>query len=741
MATLQYKLKKTNSKIPLISLLLVIFSVLFLAIGFSTYQAALDIRDITANVRAQKDIRVSEVLPSNPVSGAISNWADYDVQNIKSNITLPNSDSSITYKVKITNIGNIEAGIVSISGLPSNLKYTISNYNVGDVLCDDANPSMCKLGSVTTLDITISYAPNSYDSNNTTFNMELDFDFFYLNSVARIGNKFYETLKDAILDVSAGDPETTIVLLSNTSEILSVAANKQIIIDLNNKEVSNVGNAPIMENNGTLVIKNGTIRSDASANGALNNQSTGTITLDNVNVYVTGGRQALYNNKGTATIKGNSILSTTTTERTCVQNVTPGVLTILGGNITSNGSSGVQNTGTLVIGYEDGTANNDTINIQGVKYGVTSNTSFSLYDGYVRGKESAFNNDNRIANKETNHLLYHEVETIANEDYDLAYMAIPVEIIFDANGGAVSEGTMNAPKGRKIGRLPIPNRSGHIFLGWFTLADGGEEVNENFVVNNPQTFYAHWEQLVDVALVGTTLYNSVQEAINAAPNNTPTTIQLLKNTSEIITVPSTKNIIFDFNDKTLTNSGNNQVITNTGTLSIISGNITSNADYATIDQNSGVLNISGGNIISTGTRQAIYVKSGVVNISGNAYLSSTTSGSPTTSSIERGTIHILATGTVNITGGTIVATKQNAVSNEGTLTIGTKDGSIDSTTPVLIGTKYGVKSLGTFNYYDGIMKGIIDAYAGSITDTEANSNIVSGTEIIDATEYHTAHLQ
>ena len=741
MKTLRYKFKKKNSKYPYIILIGVVLSVLFLAIGYSVYQAGVDISDITATVRVQKDIRVSEITPSNPVSGAVSNWVDYDVHSISSNVTLPNSDSTITYLVKVTNIGNIEAGITSISGLSSNLEYSISNYNVGDVICDDNDVLLCKLGAVGTIEIIISYADGGYDSNNTTHNINLDFDFFYLNAVARIGSKYYESLDLAIADVDLYDPKTTIELLSNTSGILSVAEHKDIVLDLRGNELSNIGNAPVFENLGSLEIKNGTIRSDASANGALNNQSTGVLVVDNVNVFVTGGRQAVYNNKGNATIKGNSVLKTTTNQRATVQNITPGVLTILSADITSLGTNGVMNTGTLVIGVEDGVIDNDSIRIQGMNYGVNSSVDFSLFDGYVYGKNKAFINDNRITSKEEGALLFHEKETIDEIIYDLSYAAFPVTITFDPNGGAVSESSRSAATSRPIGDLPTPTRSSYMFIGWFTERDGGEEITASEIVNGPDTYYAHWEKMSDVARIDNTKYDSLQEAINAVPGNTQTTITLLKDTSEAITITSSKKIILDLDNYTLRNSGNAPVIENSGNLTIVSGTITSTAYYSAINQNSGTLNITGGRVIATTDRQAVYINAGTVNISGDAYLSSNSSGTPTTSIMERGTVQCLPNGTLNITGGHIVGVKQQAVSNEGILNIGVKDGVIDSTTPVLEGAIHGVRTTGTFNYYDGVIKGVADAINGSITDMETGAQVVNGSEVKDGVTYITNHLE
>ena len=79
--------------------------------------------------------------------------------------------------------------------------------------------------------------------------------------------------------------------------------------------------------------------------------------------------------------------------------------------------------------------------------------------------------------------------------------------------------------------------------------------------------------------------------------------------------------------------------------------------------------------------------------------------------------------------------------NEEDLTIGIKDGNINSNTPVLIGEVHGVRSTGTFNFYDGIIKGKTDAIDGTIASIEDNSQVVNGTEVISGSTYITAHLE
>jgi len=69
-------------------------------------------------------------------------------------VLLPNSNSTITYAVDITNTGNQEMKIVSITGLPDNLEYVLTDYNVGDKLCES---DKCSLGFTKIILLTLRY--------------------------------------------------------------------------------------------------------------------------------------------------------------------------------------------------------------------------------------------------------------------------------------------------------------------------------------------------------------------------------------------------------------------------------------------------------------------------------------------------------------------------------------------------------------------------------------------------------
>ena len=742
-----FKVKLNKQKVNPITTVsaIVVFFVIFMTLGFAALQETGLVTDIGATVRAQADIRITGVTVMNPVSGAISNYENFTSTSVSSTIQLPNRYSKLTYAVEVTNFGNVEMVLKQLTGLPSNLKYTLNanNYKLNEMICDDNDPDDCTLGAKKTINITIEYESNAYDSSNTTFPFELDFVFEPFDKVAQVGSKYFQSLHEAIAVVPTDGTPTTVILLKNTSDSITIAQGKNVILNLQNNILSNDGNTNVIQNNGTLSISSGTIRSDAATNGAVNNNSTGTFTMSGGSIIMTGGRQALYNDKGIATITGNAYLSSSATARAAVQNVSRGTMTITGGTIVSTGSNALNNAGTLTIGTEGGELSITSPEFRSSAAsanGITSTANYSFYDGIVKSKVAPFNDVSKITVMESGYGVVTSTETIDGTLYNIGHLGISRKVTFNGNGGTASESTRYVAVGTEIGPLPTATRSGHIFAGWWTAASGGTQIDEHTIINENKTFYAHWSQEADVARIGNTLYPTLASAISAVPANTQTTIELLKNTSEILTVESTKDIIIDLGGKTLSNSGANPVITTSGTLKITNGSIHTSANQGAINETAGILIVDSAEIIATGDRQAIYITGGTTTIKGSSYLSSATSGKPSGSNMERGTVQVIS-GTLIVESGTIIGTMQQAISNEGTVILGVQGGSLDTTSPVLQGAVYGIKSTGTFNFYDGIVKGKTRSINGTVTSQEANTQILEGTETIDGDSYYTKTLE
>lgn len=166
-------------KINKLLLILTLFILILLSVGYSSYSSVMSINDLTAFIRINKDIRITRLSVESSNSGGVSYYEDYNVSSISSNLYLPNSNSSVTFKITITNIDGPEMGIYSISGLPENLDYTISNYILKDKICDSNNN--CSLGISKEIYLTIKY--KNYDPSNKEYNLTLDFDFREVHSI------------------------------------------------------------------------------------------------------------------------------------------------------------------------------------------------------------------------------------------------------------------------------------------------------------------------------------------------------------------------------------------------------------------------------------------------------------------------------------------------------------------------------------------------------------------------------
>lgn len=161
----------------IISYAILIF-VLFLSIGFSAFSNQLNVKNISASVRVNANIRITSANLSEAYNEAYSTSLDYNKTNINGTAILPNEDSYIDYVVKITNLGKVEMGIKEITLNNDNLDYELIDYNLGDKLCViEEETTKCTLGIEKQIIVRLKWKNGSYDSSNTENNFVLDFNF------------------------------------------------------------------------------------------------------------------------------------------------------------------------------------------------------------------------------------------------------------------------------------------------------------------------------------------------------------------------------------------------------------------------------------------------------------------------------------------------------------------------------------------------------------------------------------
>lgn len=86
-------------------------------------------------------------------------------------------------------------------------------------------------------------------------------------------------------------------------------------------------------------------------------------------------------------------------------------------------------------------------------------------------------------------------------------------VTFDPNGGTVEPSSMTVKYGQTYGDLPLPNRTGRAFGGWWTKTDGKGSLvisSSKVVIKTSHTLYAVWnlapERIAGTAAVGSTCF-------------------------------------------------------------------------------------------------------------------------------------------------------------------------------------------------------------------------------------------
>ena len=98
--------------------------------------------------------------------------------------------------------------------------------------------------------------------------------------------------------------------------------------------------------------------------------------------------------------------------------------------------------------------------------------------------------------------LYSTVTITATRTFYAQFEANTYTITFDPGEGTISTTAKEVTYGDTYGELPLPVRVGYDFDGWFTEAEGGEQVTADTKVEitGNQTLYAHWTRLVSFSV-------------------------------------------------------------------------------------------------------------------------------------------------------------------------------------------------------------------------------------------------
>ena len=81
---------------------------------------------------------------------------------------------------------------------------------------------------------------------------------------------------------------------------------------------------------------------------------------------------------------------------------------------------------------------------------------------------------------------------VLNSAFTAPTVAKEYTITFDPNGGTVDPTTMVTNADGTLNKMPTPTQAGYNFTGWFTEAEGGQQITATYVFTANTTVYAHW---------------------------------------------------------------------------------------------------------------------------------------------------------------------------------------------------------------------------------------------------------
>ena len=606
------------------------------------------------------------------------------------------------------------------------------------------------------------------------------------NNVLNINNIVMTSNGTAIINVGTLEINNTTITSGGAAvinnEIGSITVN-DVTINGTYSGIQNSNNGKVTINGGNItttdsyghVIKNlssgiieingGKIRGNRYTYG-IQNAGTGKVIINGGEIYdsswaaignesgeleINGGKIQSINNSGSLTMNAGTITGG-------ISNSQAGQATITGGNI-SGGYSAVSNgrNSTLTLGIKDGNVNKNDPVIIGYESGISNEGTFNFYDGIIKGRKSA------ISGTVTEIEEGYEIITEKQNGYEVKYLdKLPIAKLVSTNVEYtdLQEAIDASTNGETI-----------------------EILRNATFISSASTFEVSEEKNITIDLKGYILTRGNSTLLNNKGSLTITdsgkgeedskTYGKMENTGGTV-ITNTGSGTLEINNTTITSGGaaiiNNEIgsITvndvtingtysgiqnsNNGKVTINGGNITTTDSYGHVIKNlsSGIIEINGGKIrgnrytygiqnagtgkviinggeIYDSSWAAIGNESGELEINGGKIQSINNSGSLTMNAgTITGGISNSQAGQATITGGNISG-GYSAVSNgrNSTLTLGIKDGNVNKNDPVIIGYESGISNEGTFNFYDGIIKGRKSAISGTVTEIEEGYEIIT----------------
>lgn len=391
------------------------------------------------------------------------------------------------------------------------------------------------------------------------------------SGVAYVAGKGFDTLQAAI---DAAQDGQTVTLLTDATEDVTIAAGKNITLDLGGKTLTNTnaGKATLTIAKGaTATVKNGSI---VGGTGYYTIDSYGTATLEDVTATAGNTDSSMIRNDGTMTIESGSYSG----GLDVVKSEEGSTLTINGGRFEL--SYAVSNSFTGVI-YTYGTTAINGGEFVCSATGPNWASPCVVITGEVTGyKSSTKITGGKLVNKHARGKIFHGYGKATSDNFE------------------VTGGTFNK------------SVSDGFLADGFTCVKGSDGT---------------YGIATAIAQVGSTRYTSLKAAITAAKKGK--TIQLLNDTTENVTIASTKQITLDLNGHTLNggtgtakaailNKGNVTITDTsadkTGTIKRDDQGIEGETSYYVIDNN-GTMVIDQANVVNnSGIKGSSLIRNGGV---------------------------------------------------------------------------------------------------------------------------------
>ena len=436
------------------------------------------------------------------------------------------------------------------------------------------------------------------------------------SGVAYVAGKGFDTLQAAI---DAAQDGQTVTLLTDATEDVTIAAGKNITLDLGGKTLTNTnaGKATLTIAKGaTATVKNGSI---VGGTGYYTIDSYGTATLEDVTATAGNTDSSMIRNDGTMTIESGSYSG----GLDVVKSEEGSTLTINGGKFEL--SYAVSNSFTGVI-YTYGTTAINGGEFVCSATGPNWASPCVVITGEVTGyKSSTKITGGKFVNKHARGKIFHGYGKATSDNFE------------------VTGGTFNK------------SVSDGFLADGFTCVKGSDGT---------------YGIATAIAQVGSTRYTSLKAAITAAKKGK--TIQLLNDTTENVTIASTKQITLDLNGHTLNggtgtakaailNKGNVTITDTsadkTGTIKRDDQGIEGETSYYVIDNN-GTMVIDQANVVNnSGIKGSSLIRNGGVDT-----VSSLTINGGTFEQQNFIAVKNDSNGELTINGGTLTS-KQSVVQN------------------------------------------------------------------------------